>query len=537
MRIALLGDFTVEDFKPHLKEATLFLRSYSQVEEAILKPDSELYQFKADVIVVMFSTQALRARFHQRSIPPAQFLEDMITYQRSLRNQLEQHTQALILFSNFVEVSDRLFGNHDHLRDSSFLQITKDLNKTLKSNLDINSLASFYGHENWFDSRYWYLSKSFCHPRFFGKVADRIMSLCRSSFGVQVKCVVVDLDGTIWGGILGDDGNDIILGADGEGEIYRDFQAYLLELKRRGIFLAVASKNDLPHVLDVFRHHPEMILRESDISVFKVSWENKAESIKQITKELNIGLDSVLFIDDSPLERSLVRSLIPSVIVPELSGDPALYLTELTTSDYFESSFLTTTDERRSEMQQIESERSKLREGFMSIDDFLRDLKMKASITVFKESDLERVVQLTGRTNQFNLRTQRYNLVQTKKIMEQKETYLPLSVTLSDRLGHHGLVSVIIFVFDGDVAFVDQWLLSCRVFSRGLENFIMNETMKLLKDKNISKVVGEYLPTEKNKNVSKIFEGFGFKPVETLWEIFVSDYQDKPHFINQEQYE
>lgn len=537
MRIALLGDFTVEDFKPHLKEATLFLRSYSQVEEVILKPNSELYHFKADVIAVMFSTQALRARYHQRTVSPAQFFEDLVTHHRRLKDQLEQHTQALILFSNFVEVSDRIFGNHDHLRESSFLQITKELNRTLKSNLDINTLAAFYGLERWFDARYWYLSKNFCHPRFVGKVAERILSLYRSSHGGQVKCVVLDLDGTLWGGILGDDGNDIILGAEGEGEIYREFQAYLLELKRRGILLAVASKNDLSNVLDVFRHHPEMILRESDISVFKVNWDNKADSIKQIAGELNIGLDSVLFIDDSPLERNLVGSLLPTVLVPELSGDPALYITELTSSDYFESPVFTTTDERRSELRQIESEREKLRSSFKSLDDFLRDLQMKGSITPFQDSDLERIVQLTGRTNQFNLRTQRYNLVQTKKMMEQTETFLPLSVTLSDRLGHHGLVSVIIFSFDKDVAFVDQWLLSCRVFARGLENFIMNETMKMLKVKKISKVVGEYISTDKNKNVSKIFESFDFKPVEERWEILVSDYQDRLHFINQEPYE
>jgi len=328
----------------------------------------------------------------------------------------------------------------------------------------------------------------------------------------------------------------VILGAEGEGEIYRDFQAYLLELKRRGILLAVASKNDLSNVLDIFRHHPEMILRESDISVFKVNWENKADSIAQIARELNIGLDSMIFIDDSPLERSLVRSLLPEVRAVEFSGDPALYITELTSTDYFESSLLTSVDERRGELQQIESERTKLRTSFMSLEDFLRDLQMRGEITPFKADDLERIVQLTQRTNQFNLRTQRYNLAQTKKIL-QDETYLPLSVTLSDRLGHHGLVSVLIFSIRGDIAFVDQWLLSCRVFSRGLENFIMNEAMKILKEIKISKVVGEYLPTEKNKNVANLFKDFGFHPVGALWEIAITDYQDKPHFINQGPYE
>jgi FkbH-like protein len=537
MRLALLGDFTVDDFRACFNEATLFVRSYSQVEDVILHSNSELYQFNADVVVVMFSTQALRSRYHQRSGSSADFIEDVVRYHRRLREQLEEHSQSHVFFSNFVEVSDRLFGNHDHLMDSSFLQVTNALNQTLKSNLDINSLAAFYGHEHWFDARFWYLRKSFCHPRFIPKVADRIMALCRSSLRNQVKCVVLDLDGTLWGGILGDDGYDIILGPEGEGEIFRDFQAYLLELKRRGVLLAVASKNDLSNVLDVFRHHPDMVLRESDISVFKVNWENKADSITQIAVQLNIALDSVMFIDDSPLERNLVRSLLSEVIVPELSGDPALYIAELTSTDHFGASLLTSTDERRSELQQLESERRKLRSSFMRLEDFLLDLRMQATITPFQDSDLERIVQLTQRTNQFNLRTQRYNLTQTKKMMQQVDKYLPLSVTLKDRLGHHGLVSVIIFSLNENAAFIDQWLLSCRVFSRGLENFIMNAAIKMLVEKKITKVVGEYLPTEKNKNVASLYEIYGFKSVGERWEIEVSDYQDKPHFIKQEQYD
>jgi len=212
MRLALLGDFTIEDFKPYFLETTLFMRSFSQVEEVILNPDSELYKFKPDVIVVMFSTQVLRARYHQRSTSHVVFYEEVLRYHQNLREQLEQHSQSRIVISNFVEVSDRLFGNHDHLIETSFLQLTKDLNNALRSNLDINSLAAFYGHENWFDARFWYLSKSFCHPRLIPKVTERIQSICRSSLGAQVKCVVLDLDETIWGGILGDDGRDSYFG-------------------------------------------------------------------------------------------------------------------------------------------------------------------------------------------------------------------------------------------------------------------------------------------------------------------------------------
>jgi FkbH-like protein len=340
------------------------------------------------------------------------------------------------------------------------------------------------------------------------------LGMIESRYGKMKKCVILDLDNTLWGGIIGDDGMEgIQIGSLGIGKAFTRFQKWLRELGQRGIILAVCSKNNEDIAREPFLRHPEMILRLDDISVFVANWESKSDNISRIRDILNIGLDSMVFIDDNPAEREIVRRHLPEVTVPELPEDPALYLPYLTSLNLFETATFSKDDRQRTRQYQEESKRRLLAASITNMDEFLNSLNMRGRIGPFSEVDVERISQLSLRSNQFNLRTIRYNTAEIREIMQDPacETF---SVELSDKFGHYGLISIVIIrIREDDRAEIDTWIMSCRVLKRTVEHFLMNHIAERLRHRGVQLLTGEYLPTEKNGLVRELLPSLGFEPI------------------------
>ena len=347
------------------------------------------------------------------------------------------------------------------------------------------------------------------------------------------KCLIIDLDNTIWGGIIGDDGmENIQLGSLGIGKAFSEFQYWVKKLKNRGIIVAVCSKNTESVAREPFEKHPEMVLKMEDIAVFVANWENKADNIRNIQSILNIGFDSMVFLDDNPFERNMVRENLPDVCVPELPEDPADYLEYLYGLNLFETISFSNEDTERTKLYQIEAQRNNVQKKFANEDDFLKNLDMISLVEPFTKFNTPRVSQLSQRSNQFNLRTVRYGDADIERLSSDSN-YFTFSFTLEDKFGDNGLICVIILQKESPkVLFIDTWFMSCRVLKRGMENFVLNTLVETAKENGFTTLKGEYLQTPKNEMVKDHYQNLGFKENNSLWELDINSYENKKNFIN-----
>ena len=341
------------------------------------------------------------------------------------------------------------------------------------------------------------------------------------------------LDNTLWGGVIGDDGiNGIQIGELGNGRAFTNLQIWLKKLKERGIILAICSKNNEDTAKEPFLKHPEMVLKLDDISCFVANWEDKASNIKYIQKVLNIGMDSMVFLDDNPFERNLVKSMIPEIEVPELPEDPSLYLSYLQSLNLFETASFSEEDKKRTSQYQAEAKRVETERMFDNYDDYLKSLEMVATVSAFDEFQTPRISQLTQRSNQFNLRTVRYTEDDIKRIMASDE-YIGRYFMLKDKFGDHGLISVVILKKLSDkTLFIENLLMSCRVLKRGMEEFIINSLIDAARQGGYTELIGEYIPTAKNAMVKDFYKNMGFSELSPNKYIAkVDEYKEQLTFI------
>jgi len=554
VRLAILSDAASQQFVPVLKTlfhengvaAEIYEGAFDAIELETLDPASALYGFRPDVVVLATCTQALRLRYYQ-----AGSLEGATSRVVQIWDALQHNSAAKIIQFNFPLPYDRPFGNYGLKVTQSLYPATAALNAQIaalaqeRSNIficDVESIASWCGRKYWFDERLWHLSKTFCHLEFLPLVAQTVVDIVLSTMGQIVKCVIVDLDNTLWGGTVGDDGHlGIAIGAHGDGEAFYHFQHYLLSLKHRGILLAVCSKNDRETALRPFVDNPDMVLKRDDITIFIANWENKADNIRTIRETLEIGFDSLVFLDDNPFERNLVRQMCPEVIVPELPDDPADYVRALSELNLFETAAFSAEDIARPELYRQEAERRELRSQFSNIDDYLASLEMKIEVARFEKTRIPRIAQLMQRSNQFNLTTHRYNEAECEFMMLDVEHCLPLYASLTDRLGDHGLISIVIVRPGEHELHITDWLMSCRVLTRGVEHCLMTRVVNFAKEKGLERVIGEYIPTAKNKMVQDFYAQFGFEKISeqdgrTLWRLDVNSYQPRKVYITENEY-
>jgi FkbH-like protein len=559
LRLALLSDAAVQQLVPLLRvllahkgiRAEIYLAEYDSIEIDVFNSTSALYQFKPDVVVFLNSLNALRFKYYRYGGERVHFAEETASQLAALWDSFRSRSTAAIVQSNLVLPYERPFGNFGLKVPESLYATVARLNAMITEmaqhhpNLfvnDIEHLASYVGRKHWSDERLWTLAKSFCALEYLPLVAQNIVDIVLSNVGHVIKCVVLDLDNTIWGGVIADDGlENIALGAFGEGEPFHRLQHYLLDLKRRGIVLAVCSKNDQATAIEPFRSHSEMVLREEDIAVFVANWGPKPDNIQYIRETLNIGLDSIVFLDDNPFERQLVRERLPEVIVPELPEDPADYVRAISELNLFEVTSFSDEDRKRADLYRENAARQQLQASFSDISGYLQSLDMRVTMKRFDAFHLPRIVQLLQRSNQFNLTTRRYGPAECEEMMRSEDEYIPLYIGLRDKLGDNGLISIIILKLTPPLLEVDSWLMSCRVLGRGVEQYAMNRVVAIAKEHGCQSVMGTYIPTAKNSIVKEFFAQFGFENIgqapggETSWLLNISGYEEQVAYMTEEQ--
>ena len=418
--------------------------------------------------------------------------------------------------------------------NNKFAQEAK-LFKSLYIN-DINYLSSYLGLKNWFDRSLWFQAKYALSMSCIPELAFNICKIINTIFGGSKKCLVLDLDNTCWGGVIGDDGvNSISIGVETAiSESFTSFQKYINELKKRGVILAVCSKNDFQNAKDGFEH-PDSVLEFDDFTSFKANWEPKHENILDIVNEINIGIESVVFIDDNPVERDLVSSQILGIAVPNVGSDVIDFIDYIDRSGFFEPISLLTDDIKRNKYYEDNKKRSNEQSIFKSYDDFLVSLEMKAEIESFSSIYLDRITQLTNKTNQFNLTTKRYSAIEIENIFTSDE-YIKIYGKLKDKYGDNGLIAVSIGRIVRNQCHIDLWLMSCRVIKRNMEFAMLDELVRQCKEKGVLEIIGYYYQSDKNNMVFDLYEKFGFalndtNGEDTIWRLDISNYENQNKFI------
>lgn len=541
IKIAVLGSCSIQHLVMALKvfllkygiQADIYQGEYDGIEMDVLSDDSDLYKFDPHIIILMTNYKDIK-------IVPGLFADkDEIElhlkreedHYRNLWDHINERCKCHILQTNFVIPTLRVLGSLEYKYIFSKTNYIQNVNQRLldaKPNnldfIDMDFIASYVGKNKWFDYAAYFMSKQAFSLEVIGYVADIIAKMIAAHKGYVRKCLVLDLDNTLWGGIVGDlgfeginlDPNDPI------GEAYLSFQQYVLDLKNRGVILAVCSKNDLDIAKGPFLKNKKMILSLDDISCFIANWEDKASNLRQIAGELNIGVDSLVFFDDNPVEREIVKRFLPEVWVVNVPEDPAYYASALAFENPFEWSYITKEDISRSQSYIHKRQMTLSSLSYNDYNEYLQDLDMQATVKNMDTADFTRFLQLINKTNQFNLRTRRYNEAQIEQFRTDNN-YRLISISLSDKFSEYGIISCIILKKIRNICFIDTWVMSCRVLKRGIENLAMENIIMSASEMGCDKVVGEYIGTAKNGMVKNIYTEYGFKPLNKTDEIYKTD--------------
>jgi FkbH-like protein len=556
VRLAVLGSATLTHLLPAIRTAGLrrgiwidtYENDYGQYLQELSDPASPLHDFKPTAILVALDAYHLTAGITAGMDEPtaAAALAEMQDHIHEVWRLARDAFRCPILQQAALPLHLPVLGSNEHRLPGSRAWFVTRLNAALRTMaeaegvdvLAIDDRAVRDGIARWHDPALWHRSKQEVSPiagPLYGDLAGRWLA---AKQGRSFKCLVLDLDNTIWGGVIGDDGLEGIALGQGSplGEAYTAFQDYARELSRRGVILAVCSKNDEANALEPFEKHPDMVLRRADIASFVANWSNKADNIRAIAQELNIGLDALVFIDDNPFERDLVRRELPMVAVPEVSDDPVGYPLALADAGYFEALAVTDEDRERTSQYQGNKARDALKAAVTDLPSYLRGLEMRLVWRRFDRIGLQRIVQLINKSNQFNLTTRRYTDDDVIAVMADPDAF-GLQLRLLDRFGDNGIIAIVIGRLDdpavgaearghaagpeagghaiGPDLTIDTWLMSCRVLGRQVEpttlNLIAAEAAKL----GARRLAGEYVPTRKNAMVKDHYARLGFTMMAT----------------------
>ena len=554
VRIAILGGSTTSELKDILKLFLLkngikpyfYESEYNKYYEDALFGNENLDEFKPDIVYI--HSTCLNISNHVEIYCTEDEVDRAIEREankfKSIWHALDRFN-CNIIQNNFDYPVDRNLGNLDGHDVHGKVYFINRLNLKLsdharkESNVfihDINYLASQIGLINWFDRSLWHQAKYAISMDSIPKLAFSLSKLINAIMGNSKKCLILDLDNTCWGGVIGDDGiHGIDIGVETPtANTYTDFQKYVKNLKDRGVILCVCSKNHLKNAREGFSH-PDSVLKLSDFSSFKANWSHKYENITSIATEINIGIDSIVFIDDNPVEREAVIGKIPSVSVPDVGGDVIDFIDHIDKGGYFELANLSSDDVDRSNYYQGNKKRLDEQSVFESHDDFLLSLDMESEIKVFSDLYIDRIIQLTNKTNQFNLTTRRYTASEMDGIY-RSESYIKIYGKLKDKFGDNGLVSVIIGNIVGSACHIDVWLMSCRVLQRGMELAMLDEFINHCKKRKVLQLFGYYYKSPKNQMVSSMYMDLGFELIDdngadTVWKLDISSYEKKNKLI------
>lgn len=555
-KIAILGGSTTRDIRLMLElfllnygiEPTFYESEFNRYYEDAMFPNPELEEFAPDIIFIHTSFRNITNLPHLTD--SAEAVEELLTaqYQRfeKMWERLKDVYRCIVIQNNFEYPYYRLLGSQDAADIHGKVNFVTRLNcrfyeyagRTENFYInDINYLSAQYGLEKWSDPFYWYSYKYALNVSAIPDLAFGVAKMIKAIYGRNKKAFVLDLDNTLWGGVVGDDGaENLVLGHEtSAGQVYCAFQEYLKEYKELGVLLNVDSKNDSENALAGL-NHPAGALRPEDFIRIKANWEPKDQNLREIAGELNLMPDSMVFVDDNPAEREIVRSRIPGVAVPELER-PEEYIKVIDRSGFFEVTRLSEDDRKRTAMYQENAERAKEEASYENYEDYLKALEMKAQIKPFEPVYMARIAQLTNKSNQFNLTTRRYTQPEIEALAEDTD-YITLYGRLEDKFGDNGVISVIIGHKINRVLHIDLWIMSCRVLKRDMEYAMMDKVAEHCLKQGIKEIRGYYYPTVKNGMVREFYSLQGFDKIEedkagnTVWKLELTDrYENKNRVI------
>ncbi|WP_269622688.1 HAD-IIIC family phosphatase [Prochlorococcus marinus] len=526
-KIAILGGSTTNELVQLLDilllsrgiKGSFYESEYNKYYEDIMFEEEKLINFKPDLIYIFTNKENIKFAPKENTTDIDSIVLKELEIYKSLWDKIKNLFNCPIIQNNFDPPKFRPLGNLEVYSSQGLCLYINKLNLLFseqaeaRSDLylcDINWLAFKVGDDKWNNLSNWYSYKYAIGLEGIPLLANNIASIISSIFGKMSKCLVLDLDNTLWGGVIGDDGvKGIEIGKETPiGEAYTDIQKYILELKRRGILLTISSKNNLDIALEGISH-PENEIKKEDFSLIMADWERKDLNIIEIAKALNIGLNSLVFMDDNPAEREIVNQNIKGIDVPDIGEDFLQYISIIDSSGLFEPTSISKEDRLRNKMYQENFMRYESQKSISSYTEFLKSLEMKAEIDIFKDIYLDRITQLSNKTNQFNLTTKRYTYSEINEVSNNKN-YLTLQGKLKDKFGENGLVSLIIAKIINNSAYIDLWLMSCRVLKRGMEDLMLNQAIVKAKTLGIKKIYGNYIPTSKNSMVKDLYHEKGF---------------------------
>jgi FkbH-like protein len=516
---------------------------YNNTLQEALDPTSHLHSAGLDFALLASDRRILGLDFAAPDAESAsERVEAAFDRLRLIVENLRPSVSSAILVQTVVPPSEGLFGSYDRLEPGSSFAMVEALNRRIAEwaasgqviLLDIGRLAAAVGIDAWEDAGHWHASKLSFAPRMIPLYADVVARTLAAIRGRSRKCLVLDLDNTLWGGVIGDDGlAGIELGqGSAGGEAFVAIQRMALELRSRGVVLAVCSKNEEDAARLPFREHPDMVLKEDHIAVFQANWTDKAANLRAIAEALNIGIDSLVFLDDNPAERMQVRGELPLVAVPELPEDPAAYPRTLAAAGYFEAVSLSKEDRERAAYYQANAQRAAALSATANLGDYLASLDMECAIGRVDPLSRSRVAQLINKSNQFNLTTRRYSEGEVEAIESDPRRHA-IQVRLADRFGDNGIISVIIADKGVDAWDIDTWLMSCRVLGRRVQEAVLAHLAEAARAAGASRLIGRYIPSSKNKMVCDHYRMLGFAPDggdpsgETRWRLDLADF-DRP---------
>ncbi len=547
IKLAVLGSFTTKQLVSlidlHLfamgVEVEIYEGDYGVFRQEIFDSGSGLHEFAPQILFLATTWRDLahRPAFDGEQAEISRLIKAEQSDWSGLWCAANKNLGCQIIQNNFTIPAWRSFANHELRHPGSLGRYLTLMNQSMTEAAqpfvtihDVDHLASVWGRWRWDDPRFFHQAKLPCDPECLVDYAHSVASIVAAQSGLAKKCLVLDLDNTLWGGVVGDDGLGGIRLGQGhpEGEAFLDFQKYVKSLRQRGVLLAVCSKNRQETALEVFEKHPEMALRREDISCFVANWENKADNLRTIARTLNIGLDALVFVDDNPAERAIARQLVPEVAVPELPDDVTSYTRILEQHRYFQVLSVGAEDLRRTEYYRADAMRREVQVSAGDLESYLQSLEMVAQIGPITSLSLERSAQLIQRSNQFNLTTRRRSTAELSALLEDK-TWITCTVSLADRFGDNGLISVLLARANGEMLEIDTWLMSCRVLKRGVEQFLLNHLCSLARDRGLKTIRGDYIPTPKNDLVRDHYRSLGFAKVgdgdegQTAWEMKITN--------------
>lgn len=543
VKVAFLSSFTVEplvDFA--VVEAAAqgiwldaYVGRYGQFNQEILNPSSGLYAFSPEIIILAAEFDTLVNRTEGRL--PANAAHQAMQEITSLAEAFKKQSKGILVVNTFMAAPQWPL----HIVTSEMTKTMRDANQKLARAFmddpniqicDLDALASYHGYREALSPQMLHMARIPFSEGFLSLLARKIVSHIRAYKGLVRKCLVVDCDNTLWGGIVGEDGFEgIHLGPDSPGREYVDLQQAILELYHQGVILAINSKNNYDDVMKVLGEHLHMVLQENHFGSIQINWNDKPSNMRRIADELNIATDSFVFLDDDAAERAMMQQMLPEVYTIELPDNPSLYARALRESNEFVKAYLTKEDRKRGEMYAAQRQREKLQATAPRLEDFLRSLEMVVSIRPAKTADVKRVAQLTQRTNQFNLTTRRYSEADITAMLEA-EDWRVYVLGLKDKFGDNGTVGIAI-VDAGDTNWrIDTFLMSCRVIGRQVEDALVNRILKDAAEENIRTVQAEYICTAKNGLVTDFWKQIGFEAIEineehSRWELELSGFEPR----------